>query len=425
MLETRPLRIGYVLKRFPRLSETFILNEILALERAGVEVEVFSLLRPPAEDRHALLSELKAPVTYLPSAISASRLSLKTGLEAQPATLADFFDDPSTHDPIFSGKSAQDVAVLHVKAGVLAFLAQRRGIRHFHAHFGSDAATVALLLSRLTGGSFSYTAHARDIYHTYASPLDDARMRRAKMAEARFVVTVSDYNATYLRTLCPEAARRIHRLYNGIDLNRFVADSQVQRPGRIVSVGRFIEKKGFPILIEACGMLRDRGHSFECLILGDGPMRAAMEAQIAGLGLADTVRLGGSMPQERLIAEMRTGIAVTLPCIISESGDRDGLPTVLLEAMALGLPVVTTTVSGGPEIVVEGETGHLCEPRDPAALAAALQNLLADPGRAMAMGAAGRARAERLFDLESNVASLRALFEGALGRQERLAEVAS
>ena len=425
MLEIPPLRIGYVLKRFPRLSETFILNEILALERSGVEVEIFSLLRPPTEDRHALLAELKAPVTYLPSAASAARLTLKTGLEAQEANLTDFYDGLLPREPIFSGKSSQDVAVLHLKAGVLAFLAQRRGIRHFHAHFGSDAATAALLLSRLTGGSFSYTAHARDIYHTYASPLDDARMRRAKMAEARFVVTVSDYNATYLRTLCPEAARRIHRLYNGIDLNRFVASGRAQRPGRIVSVGRFIEKKGFPVLIDACAMLRDRGVFFECLILGDGPMRATMEAQIARLGLADTVRLGGSLPQERLIAEMQTGAVVTLPCIVSESGDRDGLPTVLLEAMALALPVVTTTVSGGPEIVVEGETGHLCEPGDAAALAAALESLLADPGRAKAMGAAGRVRAERLFDLEKNVASLRALFEGAMGRPERLAEVAS
>ena len=425
MLETFPLRIGYVLKRFPRLSETFVLNEILALERAGVEVEVFSLLRPPAEDRHALLAELKAPVTYLPSAGSASRLTLKTGLEAKTATLTDFLDDMRTHPPVFSGKSAQDVALLHLKASILAFLAHRRGIQHFHAHFGSDATTVALLLSRLTGGSFSYTAHARDIYHTYVSPLDDARMRRAKMAEARFVVTVSDYNAAHLRALCPDAARRIHRLYNGIDLSRFSTDGRTRRPGRIVSVGRFIEKKGFPVLIEACRILRDRALPFECMIFGDGPMRAALEAQIARLGLSGTVRLGGALPQERLITQMQTGAVVTLPCIVSESGDRDGLPTVLLEAMALGQPVVTTTVSGGPEIVVEGETGHLCAPGDPTALAAALEGLLTHPKRAAEMGAAGRTRAERLFDLEKNVASLRLLFEDAVGRRERLAEVAS
>ncbi|NIA69677.1 colanic acid biosynthesis glycosyltransferase WcaL [Pelagibius litoralis] len=425
MVETAPLRIGYVLKRFPRLSETFILNEILALERAGVEVEIFSLLRPPAEDRHALLSELKAPVTYLPSKASAARLTLKTGLEAERASFADVFDDLVTHPPLFSGKSPEDVAVLHLKASVLAFLAHRRGIRHFHAHFGSDAATAALLLSRLTGGSFSYTAHARDIYHTYTSPLDDARMRRAKMAEARFLVTVSDYNAEHLRSLCPNAAQRIHRLYNGIDLTRFVANETMRQPGRIISVGRFIEKKGFPILIEACRILRDRGQLFDCLILGDGPLRTQLEAQIDRLGLTDVVRLGGSLPQERLIAEMQTGAVVTLPCIVSESGDRDGLPTVLLEAMALGLPVVTTTVSGGPEIVVESETGHLCPPGNPAALAAALESLLVNPLRAAQMGAAGRGRAERLFDLERNVASLRVLFENAQGGTARIAEVGS
>lgn len=425
MPNSQPLRIGYVLKRFPRFSETFILNEILALERSGVEVEVFSLLRPAVEDRHALLSEMKAPVTYLPSTGSTCKLTVKQGLAAKTAALSGLFDNVGTFPPIFSGKSPQEVAVLHLKASILAFLAHRSGIRHLHAHFGSDAVTVAALVSRLTGGSFSYTAHARDIYHTYVSPLDDTRMRRAKIAEARFVTTVSDYNAAHLRNLCPDAARRIHRLYNGIDMTRFVAKPETRQPGRIVSVGRLIEKKGFPILIEACRVLRDRGHSFDCMILGDGPMRVQLEAQVAQLGLAGMVRLDGSVPQERLIAELQTGAVATLPCIVSESGDRDGLPTVLLEAMALGLPVVTTTVSGGPEIVADGETGLLCPPGNPAALASALESLLADPDRAAEMGAAGRLRAERHFDLERNVATLRGLFENALGRTERLTGVAS
>ncbi|WP_179953879.1 glycosyltransferase [Denitrobaculum tricleocarpae] len=425
MPETQPLRIGYILKRFPRLSETFILNEILALERAGVEVEIFSLLRPPKEDHHALLSELKASVTYLPSSVSAARLTLKTGVEAEAGSLPDFYDELEASPPLLSGKSPQDVALLHLKAGLIAFLAHRRGIRHFHAHFGSDAATAALLSSRLTGGRFSYTAHARDIYHTYVSPLKDAQMRRAKMMEAEFLVTVSDYNAKYLRKLCPEAAHRVHRLYNGIDLTRFVPDREARRRGRIISVGRFIEKKGFPILIEACRILRDRGHAFDCLILGDGPTRGELEAQIKQLGLMNEVRLGGALPQERLIAEMKTGAMVTLPCIVSESGDRDGLPTVLLEAMALGLPVVTTTVSGGPEIVVDGETGQLCPPGNPSALAAALESLLDAPERAAEMGAAGRIRAECLFDLEKNVASLRALFEDALAPEATMAKAAS
>ncbi len=425
MPERLPLRIGYVLKRFPRLSETFILNEILALERTGVEVEIFSLLRPPKEGRHALISELKAPVTYLPSSVSAARLTMKTGIEAETGSLPDFYDELEASPPLLSGKSPQDAALLHLKAGLLAFLAHRRGIRHLHAHFGSDATTAALLTSRLTGGTFSYTAHARDIYHTYVSPSKDAQMRRAKMSEAEFLVTVSDYNAKHLRKLCPDAAHRVHRLYNGIDLTRFVPDRDARRPGRIIAVGRFIEKKGFPILIEACRILRDRGHAFDCLILGDGPMRDELERQIAQLGLTGSVRLGGSLPQEQLITEMKTGAMVTLPCIVSESGDRDGLPTVLLEAMALGLPVVTTTVSGGPEIVVEGETGHLCPPGNPSALAAALESLLDAPERATDMGVAGRARAERLFDLETNVAALRALFEDALEPKTSMAKVAS
>lgn len=425
MPDSSPMRIGYILKRFPRLSETFILNEILALERAGVEVEIFSLLRPPKEGQHALLKELKAPVTYLPSSVSAARLTLKTGPEAKAGSLPDFYDDFEISPPLFSGKSPQDLALLHLKAGLLAFLAHRRGLRHFHAHFGSDATTAALLTSRLTGGSFSYTAHARDIYHTYVSPARDAQMRRAKMTEAKFLVTVSDYNARHLRKLCPEAAHRVHRLYNGIDLARFVPDQSVQRPRRIVTVGRFIEKKGFPILIEACRILRDRGHAFDCQILGDGPMREELRSQISDLGLAGQIQLAGSLPQERLIAEMKTGAIMTLPCIVSESGDRDGLPTVLLEAMALGLPVVTTTVSGGPEIVAENKTGYLCPPGDPSALAARLESLLDAPERGIEMGLAGRERAERLFDLKTNVASLRTLFEEALNPDATMAKVAS
>jgi colanic acid/amylovoran biosynthesis glycosyltransferase len=387
MPDQMPTRIGYVLKRFPRFSETFILNELLALEALGIECHVFSLLTPPDEPRHARLADLRASVTYLSKA-------------AGPLLVTDPEDEV-----LFAGNDPRSVATLQAKAAEVARLARLAGITHLHAHFGSDPTTVALLAARDLGGTFSYTAHARDIYHTYVSPEVDAAKRRAKLSEAAFTVTVSDYNADHLTTLCPEAAARIHRLYNGIDLSLFSPSAGVV-PGRILAVGRLVEKKGFAVLVDACALLRDRGLAFDCRIIGDGPLQAALEAQIAGLALADRVTLTGPMPQERLAVELGTAAIATLPCVITADGDRDGLPTVLLEAMGKGIPVVTTTVTGGPEIVAEGETGFLCPPGDPVALADALATLLSDPQRARSMGAAGRRRAERLFDLATNVARL-------------------
>lgn len=387
MANEPPVRVGYVLKRFPRFSETFILNELLALQALGIECHIFSLLAPPDEPRHARLAELRCPVTYLSKAPGLS-------LVADP-------DDAV----LFAGNDPRSVATLQGKAAEVARLARKAGITHLHAHFGSDPTTVALLAARELGGTFSYTAHARDIYHTYVTPEIDAAKRRAKLSEAAFTVTVSDCNAGHLTELCPEAADRIHRVYNGIDLLLF-SPAEEAAPGRILAVGRLVEKKGFAVLVDACALLRDRGMDFDCRIIGDGPLQGALQAQIDALDLAGRVTLAGPMPQEQLAAELGTAAIAVLPCVITPDGDRDGLPTVLLEAMGKAIPVVTTTVTGGPEIVAEGETGLLCDPGDPVGLADALETLLRDPHRARAMGRAGRLRAERLFDLTTNVAQL-------------------
>ncbi|MFQ5565297.1 MAG: glycosyltransferase family 4 protein [Paracoccaceae bacterium] len=424
MPDHQRLRIGYVLKRFPRLSETFVLNEILALERVGVEVEIFSLLKPPAEPRHGLISELRAPVTYLPSTGNLGRIRMLEGLDASATNLAELIEDrPARRGPLFPAKSGEEVAALHLKAAALAHLARQRGVSHLHAHFGSDATTVALLAGRLSGLGYSFTAHARDIYHTYDTPETDDAMRRIKIAEAAFVVTVSDYNIRHLRRLCPGAANRIHRIYNGIDLNRFVPNPAARQPGLIVAVGRMIEKKGFTDLIDACRLLAEGPQDFRCRIIGDGPMRDQLEAQIKSAGLSDIVELHEPVAQERLIGLLRQASVVVLPCVISASGDRDGLPTVLLEAMALAQPVVTTTVSGGPEIVEHGRNGLLAEPGDPKALAAMLEAIIADLEIGPRMGARGRARAERLFSLDRSAATLAKLFCESTGRARRELEM--
>ena len=387
-MSDRPLQIGYVLKRFPRFSETFILNELLALQAQAVQTQVFSLLVPPEEPRHARLADYAGRVTYLADTVAS---------DARPA--------PADAD-LFAGQSAAAIARLMAKADRVAVAASRAGITHLHAHFASDAATVALLAARKMGGSFSMTAHARDIYHLYVDAATDAAKRRAKLRAAAFTVTVSDYNGAHLRALCPEAAGRIHRLYNGIDLALFQPATGPRPSTRLIAVGRLVEKKGFADLIAACSLLRDRGHAFSCDIVGDGPLQTALAAQILAEGLQGHVQLVGPMPQENLVQALGQAAIATLPCIVTDDGDRDGLPTVLLEAMAKGLPVVTTSVTGGPEIVDHGKTGLICPAGNPAALADALSGLLADPARALQMGQAGRARAEALFDLHRNVAQL-------------------
>ena len=386
-------RIGYVLKRFPRFSETFILNELLSLEAQGFAPHVWSLLTPPDEPRHARLAELRAGVTLLSGTEACDRLP-------DPADAA-----------LFAGQSDASVARLMAKADRIAAEASAMGITHLHAHFASDATTAALLAARRMGGTFSFTAHARDIWRDYVDPATDAAKRRAKLAAAAFTVTVSDVNAAHLRTLCPEAADRIHRLYNGVDLDLFrPAPPERRHPRLIVAVGRLVEKKGFADLIEACAILRSRGVPLRCRIIGDGPLQGDLAARIAAHRLCDVVELAGPMPQEKLISALSEASLVTLPCIVTADGDRDGLPTVLLEAMGRALPVVTTSVNGGPEIVADGQTGLIVPPGDTAALARALGRLLSDPQLAQAFGRAGRQRAEGLFDLRRNVGTLGQMF---------------
>jgi glycosyltransferase involved in cell wall biosynthesis len=277
----------------------------------------------------------------------------------------------------------------------------------FHAHFASRAAHVAMLASVLTDVPFGFTAHAKDIYHDEV----DRDVLRVKMQVADLVVTVSDYNRRTLLALgdgLADLGRKLVRLYNGVDLSLF-QPAPHRPPSRILAVGRLVEKKGFATLVRACALLRARGVSFTCEMIGSGAQEALLRETIATLGLEQTVRLRGGLPLEEVAEEVRTASVVVLPCVVASDGNVDALPTVLLEAMGSGVPVVSTAISGVPEIVVEGETGHLVPPGDVAALADAIDKVLRDPAAARRLGRAARARAERLFDLRTNVARLREL----------------
>lgn len=413
------LRVGYVLKRFPRFSETFILNELLELQRQGLSVEVFSLMHPPQEPRHAMLEQLRVPVTYLPRGSVLGKWKLSSGLtKSADASITETLSADSLPYPqLLPGKDVNTVAHLALQATTLALLAQARGINHFHAHFGSNSTTVALLAGRLARIPFSYTAHARDIYHTYIDANTDDEVRRHKIAEAEFVATVSEYNRRYLNQLAfAGTGEHVRLLYNGIDLSRFAPGKNNQAPNHFVAVGRLVEKKGFPFLIEACRLLRERHHDFHCTLVGDGPDEDSLAGMVSEYQLQEVVKLAGTQPQEQLVQILRSATAVVLPCIISKSGDRDGLPTVLLEAMAMGLATVSTNVAGVPEIIDDGKTGFLVPPEDPLALADVLEQLLTNPQMTIDMGREARIKAEQQFDLHRNVGQLAEWFAESVRR---------
>jgi len=292
-------------------------------------------------------------------------------------------------------------------------------IQHFHAHFCHGPATVAMFVKWLTGATFSFTAHAKDLY------LTEAEILRDKMREAEFVLTCTAHNRDYLEKLGGNLTR-VHLVYHGLDLSRFLRGSTDQivplasyadgaRVPLVLSVGRLVEKKGFDTLIRACALLRDRGVRFRCLIYGDGEQRAALEELVAALGLGGSVELPGAVLQDDLVEIYRQSTLFALPCQILDNGDRDGLPNVLVEAMAMEIPVVSTDVSGIPELVEDGHNGFLIPPRSPEALADRMQTLLADGDLRREFAAAGRARVLSEFSLEANTRRILQLFNATLG----------
>lgn len=302
-------------------------------------------------------------------------------------------------------------------AGFIAAAVRRESegeIVHLHAHFAHTATTVTMLAARLAGVTFSFTAHAKDIYRVDMNPGD---LLARKLRAASFAVTCTRANVEYLGgfTNSPE---KIHRIYHGIDLNLFTppAERLSAAPPLILAVGRFVEKKGFPDLVEACRILHAEGVSFRTMIIGGTTeLTAEVQARIDAGGLGEIVTLHPALTQERLREIYAEATLFALPCLITADGDRDGIPNVLVEALAEGLPVVSTNVSGIPELIRDGETGLLVEPQDPVALAGAIRRLLADPELGRRLGRAGSEFVHLEFDARRNIAALRRLFDQTTG----------
>ncbi|MEE6280600.1 glycosyltransferase family 4 protein [Georgenia sp. MJ170] len=393
-----PEKIGYVLKMYPRFSETFIVSEILGREARGADIEVFSL-RPPVDPRfHSALARVSAPVSYVPRARKPEELwsALREAAPMLPRL-------PQVLPELLAADATDAAQALEVAVQV-----SRRGITHLHAHFASMATTVARLASLLTGVPYSFTAHAKDIFHESVDPADLAR----KIADAHHVVTISDYNDRHLRRTFPAAvaATRLHRIYNGLDLDAFPFRSAAQHPTGtvpiVVAVGRLVEKKGFDVLLDATAALRDAGRPVRCRIIGGGEREAALREQVTRLGLGDVVELTGPLPQDEVREQVAGADVFAAPCVVGADGNADGLPTVLLEAMAVGTPCVSTDVTGITEAVRHEVTGLEVPQHDAVALAAAIGRLLDDRPLGDRLARAARDLVERQFDTRRQVAEL-------------------
>jgi len=402
MTQPDSLKVGYVTKRYPRFSETFIVNEILALEAAGLGIEIFSLYPPNDAHFQDAISQVRAPVTSL-SAEGLRMADLWSELELAAAELPGFWN------AIQAGRGAEAREVY--QAVHLARIVRKTHLAHLHAHFASTATTVARLASHFAQVPYSFTAHAKDIFHESVVPADLER----KLAKAAAVITVSDYNVEFLRKLYGPAANRICRLYNGLHLDRFVYQSPQDRPDRIVAVGRLVEKKGFEVLIEACASLARRGQPFTCEIIGEGEREAQLRALIEHHQLRSKVQMLGARPQSEVIKRVQSAAVLAAPCVVGRDGNADGLPTVLLESMALGTPCVSTDVTGIPEVVRHEKNGLLVPPHDAEALANAMERLLNDRALRVQLADQARRLIEAEFDSHRNAARLLEVFRKATG----------
>lgn len=395
--------LGYLYSRYPVLSQTFCDTEMLALERLGYRLVVGSVYPPLTSLRHAHLARLRAPIHYAPPQPIVQLWEEKIRSEGRwPETLV------QAHDRKYGGTFKATTRARN--ACYFAELFAQNGVEHFHVHFANRAAHTALFLKAIANIPFSVTAHGQD----FMSDLGSNELLGEICEAAEFVAVETEFSGAMLAQRCPESASKIHRVYNGMDLAVFPGSTSRgphAGPLQILSVGRLVPFKGFAYLIEACEQLRQRNISFRCQIIGDGPLRESLQRQIDELRLGTFVTLEGSWPRERVIERLRSTDVFALASTIDDAGASDVFPTVILEAMASERPVISTTVAGIPEAVVDKETGLLVPPGESGLFADALEALCRNTELRARYGAAGRERIENNFQIDTTLQPLVQQFE--------------
>jgi colanic acid/amylovoran biosynthesis glycosyltransferase len=390
------MHFAYLFERFPSFGQTFCYREVAELARQGVTPPIFSIRNPKDEPPQDWDARIVERVHYLPEEKElledVQRASKKRKLTPEIVASLDEW-----------GRRADFLRLY--QAVYVGLRLQEMGIRHVHAHFAGMAARTAFWIKRFFVISFSFTAHANDIFAPRSFEIGLDKL----VGAARAIVTETDYAERFLRERFPNRADRIRRIYNGLNLAEFERADFSATPALIVGIGRLIAKKGFVDLIRACGLLAERGTSFHCEVIGEGPLKEELCDQVDQLDMQGRVTFSGAQPQHDIRRRLAAANVFVLPSIVDAEGGSDNLPTVIMEAMATGLPVVSTNVGGIPEMVVENETGFLVQPSDAVALADKIEAIISDRSLAQKLGNAGYERARKLFSIENNVRELRAL----------------
>jgi len=404
MAQSRPKRVAFVLKGYPRLSESFIAQEIAALEQRGLDILIVSLRRPTDGKTHPVHAEIRASVVYLPEYLYRAPLRVlrawwrvrawSTYREARQQWLRDLMRDATPNRIRRFGQALVLAAELP------------EDVDRLHAHFLHTPASVTRYAAMLKQLPWSGSAHAKDIWTI------PEWEKREKLASCAWLVTCTAANRDHLAALAPPG--RVELVYHGLDLRRFsrLSSEPGRRDGRdpadpvvILSAGRLVEKKGTDVLLEALARL-PAGLHWRLVHAGGGPLKRTLQRRARALGIAERVTWRGALAQEELLREYRAADLFVLACRIARDGDRDGLPNVLMEAQSQSVACLATRVAAIPELIDDRVTGVLVDPESPAQLADALCDLIADPQQRRRLGRAGQVRLAARFGIEQNLAPL-------------------
>lgn len=396
------MKVAYIANRFPRWGGGWVLNEVRGLLAAGVELELFSFKRPyPDVAVQAGMKPWIDRTIYVPPGSSATCIT--AGLSCLARSPLGFSRGATTALRL-GGRMSRGSHVMEV-----FFLASRiraAGATHVHAQHADYLADAAMAAAACLRLPFTLTGHANDLY-THPGRLVE------KIRAAQRVATCTGFNERHLRDLCAAAGVdpvKIERVYHGVDLDRFTPRAAAAPPERLISVTRLKEKKGFPYLLEALALLKREGRRFTLEIYGDGDQRDALQTRIRELDLDDRVTLKGVIEHDRIPGVLAGAGIFVLPCVVLPNQDRDGIPNTLIEALATGVPVVSTSISGIPEAVRDGVSGLLVPERDAGALARAIERMMSDGALRERCAAEGRRIVESSFGIESSGRALARLF---------------
>lgn len=405
---SKKLKVAYILSRFPYLTETFILREMLGLRKLGLNVHVFSVLPPLPTPVHEQVQEMMPYVHYSPFLLSAKLVLaqfyfiFRSPIKYVRALLRAMWQ--TVREP----RVLSRVLIAFPKSVYFTKQMQDLGIDHIHAHFVWINGISARIAHDLTGITFSLHPHAFGLF------MRDQESVRRQLQLANAIVTVSEYHRQYISNLCPRCPPEdIHVVHYGLDPEEFKPAHVPAEDGtvHIISVGSLYEKKGHEYLVDACAQLAEKGYTFRCSIVGGGPLQSALQARIDEHQLHDRILLLGAKKQAEVRDLYCDSDLFALACVVARSGDRDGMPNVLLEAMAMQLPVVTTPVTGIPELIRDGETGLLVPERDANALAGALERLITDETLRHTLGWQGWQAVLAGFDIHQTTVQLAEIFE--------------